>query len=232
MKKRASFVVKGIVSLIVLKISIFCIFLVISSCSKEKSKDLELTEQQKIALASFGKTLKDQRKDFIDFFKRHETEILELKNREETHINAPQTTISIEDSLAFILSPSTKRAKDIIIAFGATEQDIIDSLGSLTDDRQITAAMSILSRYENAVDPGLVKAAVFQSLFINSASAKPKWVECLIEALGINVFNSVQSLFADGVAQGVKKVLGEVAKRYFGPAGIACVLFSYAWCMW
>jgi hypothetical protein len=236
MKKKRKFLLKSIGGLFLIKILFFSTFY-LSSCNKEQSNQstFELTLEQKIACQNFVSTLKKESSKIKEFVSRHETEINELRKNEKQNIRTTsRTNISIEDSLNFILLPSTRNAQKVILAFGATEQDIIDSLGSLNDSRQITAAFALLrGPWDNLTfDSSMVKNTIFKEFFGASASAAPKWLECVGEALGLTFFQNISTLFAEGGERAAKKILGEVVKRYLGPAAVVGVVATYLWCMW
>lgn len=232
MKKGLKYAAKGIIGILCFKVLTVIILFTISSCKKDNKKE-EISESQKKSLLAFTNQIKSNSENIKGFYNRHKTEIEALKNKELSNVLQNGRDISIADSIDFILYPTVTKATNILIEFGATNQDIIDSLGSLTDSRQITAAMAILQRNENYLTPLEISFSnEFQSLFLNQANAKPKWIECLGEALGLTFFANVSHLFQNGVQGGIKKILGEVAKRYLGPASVIGVVATYAWCMW
>ncbi len=87
-----------------------------------------------------------------------------------------------------------------------------------------------VSKLENP--PELVKNIKFEDFFGVSANAAPKWLECIGEALGLNFFRNLSTVFAEGGERAAKKILGEVVKRYLGPAAVVGVVATYLWCMW
>lgn len=228
--KRATFnFFRPLLALLALKILFFAVFFSASSCNKESKPNKQLTDEQENAIRNFGQTLKSQRTEILSFIERHKDEIEALNNSYLN--NTPIADISLEDSINFILNPSTKNATIVLNAFGATNQDIIDSLGSITDSRQVTAAFVVLGD-ENLIEPVLLSNNLMMSFFGTTAYAKPKWLECIGVALGLETFNSLRHIFESGGQQGAKKILKEVAKRFLGPGAVLTVIGTYLWCMW
>lgn len=231
MKNKSLFLIKSICGIFLIKVLFFSTFY-LASCNKEQTKIDLVTEEQKKACQEFVSTLKRESLTIKEFISRHKIELNEMRNSNKLLLQNQRTNISLEDSINFILLPSTKNATKVILAFGGTEQDIIDTLGGITDSRQITVAFALLKGSNVQIDPELVRNININEFFGTSAMAAPKWLECVGEALGLNFFQSISTLFEQGGQAGVRKLLGEVVKRYLGPAAVIGVVATYLWCMW
>ena len=230
--KKIKILLKGTAGLLLIKLSIFISFFIFNACTKEKviSKKEGLNESQKQALNEFSKSIADCSKEVASFVKRNR---LFFENGSQNSRSNTLDSLRLVDSLNFLLLPSTRNATKVLLHFDCTEQDIIDSLGSITDSRQIQAAFAILGHYGDSTITPINFAAndVLLELFVNRASAREKWFDCALEALGVNLFGNLREIMEAGGEKAAKQILGKIARRFLGPWGVALMIGEFAWCM-
>src|SRR5690606_14219635 len=113
----------------------------------------------------------------------------------------PESFESEERALEY-LNPIANETKRILIEYGITDEEIIEELGSINDPKLSLVGIGIITI--NTGDFDMDKA-----------------IYCLIEALGLDVFDAVREVGEVGTKKAFVKILKGVATRVLGPIGIA-----------
>lgn len=116
----------------------------------------------------------------------------------------------------------------LFASLGVTSEEISDILGSENSSDIIIAALAFIA-YEEAKgeDPN---ENLQEEANIIAYSAQNKYIDCAIEALGLNIFDGVRNgafLTKKAAIQFLKKA----AVRLLGPIGTAITVAEYGWCL-
>ncbi|WP_417430904.1 hypothetical protein [Halpernia sp.] len=150
--------------------------------------------------------------------------------------NSAKSPVFNEKDFVLFIYPD---ALELIKAYGISEAELIQELGSLDPAKLDLIAQTIVAE-ESYLQEGQTMgifndedfALQFISLAGNSVYAQSNVGNCILEATGINSLIQLGSGSLKKLGKkGVMKIVGKVASKYLGAIGTAIAVLDFADCM-
>ncbi len=128
-----------------------------------------------------------------------------LQDKDESYLKG-----LTEEEAINSLAPITNATMRVLQSYGISESEISDEFGSIDDPRLALVGISIVAA--------------------NGDFDMDKAIDCLVEALGLNVFDAIREVGEVGTKKALIKIVRGVASRFLGPIGMAITVAEWAWC--
>lgn len=231
MKKGIKKFVKGMLAIFTIKLLFIGIIFLNQSCQTEETIDLNKEQ----TLINFENQLYKSKPILNNFIK--ENNLIDDKKRKMSYSK------EMELEASKTVNPLIDSSIELIKSYGITSSEISEHFNGLSDERLVLVGMILYAsekEFEKSISSNMPTNLFIQSTYANMNTGvmykMPKWIECAVEALGVDF------IFSAGVEGASKhnkwsrkaliKLIGKVGSRMLGPIGTALAVVTFIDCMW
>jgi len=229
---------KGMVGIFAIKLMLFGGAFLIQSCQTDEIEDTQTIEQE-FALLKFEGIVRSSI-----------PRIQSVVEKQQSFTTNSMTTLSIEtqqqneeSQMKDILQPVVAGAKELLLSYGFTDEEINDEFGSTENKDVLMAGLAILEieteANENYTSFNSINTNDLFFMFGQSANAQSydDFKRCALDATGIA---GVGILISEGIKKGIKKlgkkavlkIVGKALARTLSWVGAAWAIADFSYCMY
>lgn len=221
---------KGIFALFIINVFLFAVFLLIQSCQTDD--EYFENNKQKLELDKFKQLV----------IKTSPKVKTILKNSKINSLLKTQN--SSEEEAKELLKPTLIGAKELLLSYGFSENEILDEFGSKENKDILMAGLAILEIENEAKKNSLsslnsIKSDDLFFMFGQSLNAQTYegFKHCALDATGIA---GIGILLDQGISAGIKnlgkkavlRMVGQVLARTLSWVGVAWAVADFSYCMY